>query len=62
MRKQRGKKKRAKARKDEVVPRGRLFMPGVRLIELLAALVHRGAGPPPEEAATREAVPPPPEQ
>ena len=39
MRKQRGKKKRAKARKDEVVPRGRLFMPGVRLIELLAALV-----------------------
>ena len=30
--------------------------------ELLAALVHRGAGPPPEEADAPEAAPPPPEQ
>ena len=39
MQQQPGKKKRTRARKDEVVPRGNLFMPGVSTAVLKAALV-----------------------
>ncbi len=39
MRRQRNEKKPARAQKDEAVPRGRLFMPGARMIKLMAAPV-----------------------